>query len=521
MMQVLKHARHKLSSLNPWTLTFLLLLVLYVLPIWIFKYFPSQDGPCHIYNSFILKHYNDPGYVFNEFYGIRKEPVPNWTSHAVMMLLMYLVPPLIAEKLLLTGYIVLMAGGMLYLLNVVERGRTPLAFLAFPFIYSHLLLMGFYNFSLSIALIMPVVGYWWKHFDTFSAKNMIVLSLLLVVTYFCHLVGLALALFSIAAAAVLSLLPGFKRWKQALLSLLSMLPAVGLIMYYLQTRGTGRGGSWELGRLWQYFIRNEALAYYSESQLIIAKFVTGAFVILFLYTLIREHLFTKEWRLGLRLRRKDFFLFLSAAFFVIYLIAPDDMSGGGGMKERLSFLPFLIIIPWFIWDMPKIARGIVGGLLIVLATAYLTHASYYHKILSDQVEIYTSGFDVVEKNKVIMPLTFDTRAGTWRIGVVHHTAGHYGYARGSMDLDNYEAWYTDYFPTFFKPGVPRPSIDDMIEGRTGGMNVDYIITWNLVSGNDMEVRLLECYEQVKQNGDMRIFRRKIPDAKPEQWHNTK
>ena len=132
-----------LSSVNPWTLVFLLLVFLYILPIWVFKYFPTQDGASHIENAFILRHYNDPEYVFNEFYEIRKSPIPNWTSHVFMMLFMYLVPPLIAEKLFLTGYIVLMAGGMLYLLNAVERGRTPLVFIGFPFIYNLLLQKGF------------------------------------------------------------------------------------------------------------------------------------------------------------------------------------------------------------------------------------------------------------------------------------------------------------------------------------------------------------------------------------------
>jgi hypothetical protein len=126
-----------------WSLAFLFLILVYVLPIWVFRYFPSQDGPCHIYNSFILRHYNDPEYVFNDFYDVRKAPIPNWASHASMMLLMYLVPPLIAEKLLLTGYIVLMAVAMLYLVNAVEGDRMPLVFPGFPFIYNYLFLMGF------------------------------------------------------------------------------------------------------------------------------------------------------------------------------------------------------------------------------------------------------------------------------------------------------------------------------------------------------------------------------------------
>ena len=526
MERISRYLRSRLTSVNPWTLAFLLLVVLYVIPIWIFKYFPSQDGPPHFSNAFILRHYNDPQYVFNQFYEIRKAPIPNWASHAIMMLLMYLAPPLIAEKLLLTGYIVLMAGGMLYLLNAVGKERTPLVFLGLPFIYNHPLLIGFYNFLLSVAMLTIAMGYWWKHFETFRAKNMFILALLLVITYFCHLVGLVLTLFSIGTVAILLLAFRFDRWKQTLLSLLSMLPAIGLTIYYLKMWGTERGESGRIGDLWNSFIRNEALAYYSQSQLTIAKFVTVAFVILFLYTLIRDHFFTKEWRRCLRVHRKDFFLLLCVAFFFIYLKAPEGIAGGWCIKMRLVFLPFLIIIPWLSWDMPKIAKGIIGGLLIILAATYLIHSAYYHKRLSDQVEIYTSGYDVVERNKVILPLSFGNKGGSWRIGVLFHTGGYYTCARGSIDLDNYEAGLTDYFPTLFKPEVHRPSIG-MIVGRPGEINfaeyagdIDYIITWNLASGNDIEARILEHYKLIKQNGSLKIFNRKIPGASVEPQLNA-
>ena len=514
--------RSWLSSVNLWTLAFLLLVFLYILPIWVFKYFPTQDGANHIENAFILRHYNDPEYVFNEFYDIRKSPIPNWTSHVFMMLSMYLVPPLIAEKLFLTGYIVLMAGGMLYLLNAVERGRTPLVFIGFPFIYNLLLQKGFYNCSLSLALLMPIIGYWWKHYKTFSVKNMIVLGLLLVVMYFCHLLYLAFALFSITTVAILSLVPRFNRWKQSLLSLLCMLPSIGLTLYYLTTGGAARSGTWKLDRLWQYFISNEILAYHSRSQMILGKFITAAFVILFFYTLIREHLFTKEWRFWLNLKvHRNFFLLLCAAFFVIYLIAPDNMSGGSGMKSRLSFLPFLIIMPWLSWDMPKIAKGIASGILILLAVVHLTHTSYYHKIMSDDLEIYTSGYDVVERNKVILPLYSGAagpvsrswkggNGGSWKIGVFAHSAGHYAYTKGCINLDNYEA-ALDYFPTVFKSDFHRLPVR-VPDSAEYARIVDYVITWGLSSRSDDEARILEDYSLIKNNGNLKIFRRTTHDG---------
>ena len=515
MRDILEYSRSRLSSVNLWTLAFLVMLLIHILPIWVFKYFPAQDGPSHVYNSFILRHYNDPEYRFNEFYDVRICPVPNWMSHASMMLLMYLVPPLIAEKIFLTGYVILMAMGMLYLLNVVEKGRTPLVFIGFPFIYNFSLLVGLYNSSLSMAMLMPVIGYWWKHFKTFGARNMIILALLLVVMYFCHLISLVPALFSIATLAFLGLLPKFTRWKQTSLSLLSMLPAIGLIFYYIRMAGATRGDVGELGRLWKYFVRNESLAYYSQSQVIIGKFVTGAFVILFLYALIRDHFLTREWRFGLRLHKKDLFLLLCVAFFAMYLRAPSRMSSGSIIKERLSLLPFLIIIPWLSWDMPRIAKGIVSCALILLSVVYLTHASYHHKRLSDYVEVYTSGYDVMERNKVLMPLIFersDHSGKTWRLAVFSHSGGHYGHATGCIDLSNYET-NGFIFPTSFKPDLHRPPYHTIMDAPRKvnfaeyADDIDYISTWALDSGSEVEARILEHYSLIKQNGDLKIFGR--------------
>lgn len=522
MREILKHSRSWSSPVDPWTLAFLFLILLYILPIWLFKYFPSQDGPSHVYNSFILRHYNDPDYRFSEFYEIRKSLIPNWVSHASMMLLMYLMPPLIAEKVLLTGYIILMAVSMVYLLNAVEGGRTPLVFIGFPFIYNYPLLMGFYNFSLSVALLMFVIGYWWKHFDAFGMKNMVVLGLLLVVLYFCHLLSLILALFSIVTIAILSLAPKFTRWRHTLLSLLCMVPSIGLILYYTMMRSTTRDpGIWTLGQLLDYFIRNGSLAYYNQSQIIIGEFSAGMFLALFFYTLIREHLFTREWRFGLKFHRKDFLLLLFIAFFVIYLKAPDNVSGGGFIKVRLGLLLFLIIIPWLSWDMPKLARVFTGAAFILLSVIYLAHASYYHKILSGDVGIYTSGYDAVERNKVTLSLAFKPYGRDSRIGVFTHSVGHYGYTTGCIELSNYEAT-TEYFPTFFKPDLHKPALRT-IEDRPSQVDfaeyasdIDYIITWGLASGSDVEARILQYYDLSKQNGNLKIFKRKVPDISTKQ-----
>src|SRR3978361_1001163 len=92
---------------------FFLLAILYVVPFWTTRYLPTTDGPCHTYNAWILRqHANVREYpLFNQYYEIDFRPHPNWTDHAVMALLMFVVPPLTAEKLLVSGYMLLFLAG--------------------------------------------------------------------------------------------------------------------------------------------------------------------------------------------------------------------------------------------------------------------------------------------------------------------------------------------------------------------------------------------------------------------------
>src|SRR5262245_49019596 len=98
-----------------------LILVLHLLPVWLFTYFPSQDGPSHLANSIVLKDYGKPGTRYHEFYELRWELFPNWTSHMLLAGLMTLAPPLIAEKLLLSIYIIGFAWSFRYFLGAFGR----------------------------------------------------------------------------------------------------------------------------------------------------------------------------------------------------------------------------------------------------------------------------------------------------------------------------------------------------------------------------------------------------------------
>lgn len=39
------------------------LLAVHLIPVWAFKFIPTQDGISHVYNAYLLKEYNNPEYT--------------------------------------------------------------------------------------------------------------------------------------------------------------------------------------------------------------------------------------------------------------------------------------------------------------------------------------------------------------------------------------------------------------------------------------------------------------------------
>jgi hypothetical protein len=179
------------------------LLVIHLLPVWLFRYFPSQDGASHIYNSYVLKEYHKhENYRLREVYKLNLTLFPNWTSHAFIALLMYVFPPIACEKILISICIALLPLSLFYFLNGIQRGKTLFGLIGFIYAYNYLLHMGFYNFVLSMSLFFFTLGYWWRHRDKLSIVNIGVIYVLLLFAYFIHYQSYALLMLSLTFFAV-------------------------------------------------------------------------------------------------------------------------------------------------------------------------------------------------------------------------------------------------------------------------------------------------------------------------------
>ena len=276
-----------------WKHLFVALLVLHLIPIWIFAYFPSQDGPSHVYNGLVLKEYAKPAnYKLRDAWELNITVFPNWLSHIALMLLLYVFPPVIAEKVFLTIAIGMIPIAFFYFLHAVhgkpkeEEGEAggswhTFAWLGFPFAYNYLLYMGFYNFTLSIAFFFFSFGFWWKHKDDMQVQHLVWLYVLLLLTYLSHIAsyGLVVLGMSIVAGCLWggnALATTWRernaRWTHQLWQCLKPLIRFGLYMvpmyfvlldYYLfsikeHPTGNHRGMEW----VWDYFVGIKSIVYF-------------------------------------------------------------------------------------------------------------------------------------------------------------------------------------------------------------------------------------------------------------------
>jgi hypothetical protein len=498
-----------------WSLLIGVLIVIYLLPIWLFPYFPTQDGVSHVYNSQILTEYSNPEYQFRDYYEINWYPFPNWLSHFSLAILMFVFPPLIAEKIFLSLYVILFPLAIYYFLNTIERGRHALVILSFTFIYNYLFLMGFYNFAVSVPLFFLALGYWWKHKEQMNTKRIVLLNLLIVATYFAHLISYAFILFSIALLALLH----FKRdFKRILITGCYLLPAAALILVYLPTSDllAGEPPEFALGRVGELFanlIGMHVLVAYTEPPSWLSATVSAFLVFLCVVTIWHNRKGMTTTHTG-----QKAFLCLVGVLFVLYFVLPNSIGPGGWVNDRIAILATLALFAWFRgFDKLRWERLFTVAVTL-LALINIIYVGVLFKNLNAEIREFNAFVQQVEKNKVILPLHFDPRGSSKRVGIFVNAANYYCLDNGCINLGNYEIQF-DYFPVRFNADFETPLNDkewvqivhwhpEQIDLCEYANNVDYLLLWDTPVTPVVAEAIEACYTLIASEGRLKLFKGK-------------
>ena len=497
------HIFNLIRRRSAFTYIVIALIAAHLLPLWIFKYFPSQDGASHIYNAYLLKEYSNPAmYKVRECFELNLTLFPNWFSHAFMAGLMFLVSPLIAEKILLSLCIASAPLSLFYFLRAVDgsgaetplgSGNQILGLIGFLFGYNYLLHMGFYNFAISFPLFFFALGYWWRRHETMSPANIGALYVLMILLYFCHIssYGLMLAALSVCALRLI-VTP-----RKLLIFAGYMLPAGFIMVNYLLNDASDKLlRYWSSEQLWDYFLKVKTLVYFNESHIWANYALLGFIGILLLRTIWRDKIQPRQW-----LDRRDVFLALAIIFVIAYFKAPRWIGDGGYITERIHMFCLPILFPWLNLDFHKAARWCAIGLMVFLSVVHLGYTCRDYYGFNRSMDDYTPALDTLPDHIVFdnMGPDNDDWDDKWQTEVPHPHCNLYLYCMIPGDrayIGNYEAQF-NYFPLNFKDDKKR---NDYPNGY-----INYRLAWNVAEDSSQLDKYRSDYEVVQSTPQTRRY----------------
>ncbi|MCG9128126.1 hypothetical protein JT359_11045 [Candidatus Poribacteria bacterium] len=518
--------KHRLSK---GVIVVIVLIVLHLIPVWGFKYFPTQDGASHIYNAYVLKEYNNPNNTqLREVYELNPTLFPNWTSHALLLILMYIFPPIVCEKIVLTLCITLLPLSLFYFLKGIKEGNIYFGLVGFIFAYNYLLHMGFYNFVLSMSLFFFTLGYWWRIKDEINIINIVIIYILLIISYLTHFHSFLLLILSMTFLSMyLSLynivinMSSTKSESNTLLSHLkksivrekSYLYFIGILFpsyfmflnhyLYLADKHVNKGYK---GFEWllDYFVSMKSLVSFRDEHILIGQTLLLVFSIAFVFTIVGRIMFAMKNDKSEKDRpgwtryflETDGFIVLSTLITIMYFITPWSGLSGGWINDRFHLYIFLVLLPFFSIPLYKKVNQIIAVILILLSLCHLGLNFHTYTLLNRDIKEALSLEGIDNENTILMSIPAEWGGVSDELGFepkyvepFGHIECHLIVNKGIAYLNNYEA-NTDHFPLRYK---------------NKGLPADYVIVWR-TEYDDVE-GLEEEYELIDSTKYNRLYRR--------------
>lgn len=503
--------------------SYCVLVLAYLLPVWCYRYIPTQDGPSHLANAVILRDYGKPETRHHEFFELSYQPFPNWTSHQALAVLSYVMPPALAEKIFVTGYVVGFAVACRFFL-ASWPGAALLAPLCLLFVFNRCFFMGFYNYCLSVALGFLILGICMRLPERLSVGMLVALTGLFVLTYFTHLVGYAEA--ALGAVIVVLFLPGRRRWRLLCLAA-ALLPSAVLVVNYLVSTGVDTGAiAASAGRRMEGSIASSAgfVRFWSGLKNLNGDIFNpydawsvpvGSWWLWTVAILLLVELCSRPWRTpataatnAAQAARLPMIIF-GVVMLLLYLSVQDDFGRHGSfMKPRLALWLPLVALALL---KPPTCRWLRVPAVVAcyaLAEVHLVSTCSHFSAANQRLREYAAGIDSMGRNRVLYVVQ-NLAQPPGKADYLLHASGRYCLDSGCTSLDNYEAT-SHYFPVRFLPGVQRGrGTMNEFNVYPGRAAVDRILMWDCSARSGPP----DGYRQVFRSGCLAIFARQSTGPK--------
>jgi len=480
---------HKLVKFEKYL--FLLVVILSLAPIIDTTFFPSLDGPSHLYNANLIKELLfDQNAYLAAYYSMNPILAPNWIGHFILMSFDLFLSAAYAEKWLLLIYFIGLPLAFRSLIHAISPKGIWASYLVFPFLYSAVLSMGFYNFSLALIFLFFTLSFLLNNKENLgNPRIFFILFVLITVTYFSHLFIFILLLFFIGLhifwkglSDVLQKETDTNRAiqkslkKAGWLVAISFLPLVLLILYVIDQTPSGNNNYLSVTELWRALFNIDAIIAYDRN-------VEQMYTRKIFYILAGLSIFALGKWAYLKFIRKEQLSYTQSGFWVIailiilllYFFLPDSDEIAGFFSVRLSMLFYLFLIIWL--STQKIPKWV--SLPIICFAVLFTYQlnGFYRKQLMDLNLIAMECLQAskfVEENSLVLPIN---RFDNW---LLKHFSNYLGVEKPMVVLENYEAT-TDYFPILWN----EKSLPNIFLGDEDGKNFPCLY-WKSNGKNQMQ-----------------------------------
>ena len=494
-----------MRGLGRWKYALIILLLLHLVPIWIFKFLPTQDGLNHVYNAYILKEYNNPEYTkFREVYRLNIKPLPNLNAHAFLFVMLHIVPPLIAEKFYVSFCVLLAPFAFFYFLKQVDIRLTLFALLGFLYSYNYFINLGFYGFALGFSVYFFALGYWWRYRNELNFTRAAVFNLLIIATYFSHLFSYSMLLLSISLLALTSaVLPGDRprlikeRVKSFACTVAALLPAYSVLLYILMSNPEDKKAQIRsFKRLWDFFLSVHSLVSFNDRAVPLVWCLLGLMGLCFLWKVVKDKIIERDF-----IGQRDGFLILFCISALLYFKLPWAYGSPGWINARMNLFLFPILLAWFSFTYPKWLQYALAAVLICLALAHLGMITRDYYLLDKDMREFTSGAHLIAPNSSISIIRSTSTDTEYHGPLKHatpfyHATCYYGLNNGGVYVGNYEPKYV-YFPLRYRAGYWKFEYKGII---------DYMLVWRKNEQDEEVLQLKNEYELIHKTKNLMLFR---------------
>ena len=158
-------------------------------------WFPSQDGPVHLYYVDILRGLLAHAGPYSQYFQLKTLLTPYAIEYYSLLALETLFSPAVSEKLMICCYIFTFGFGFRYLVGAVSsERRNPWTLVGIPFCMNLLVYLGFLNYCLGVALTLWMSGLWIRYSERLTPGRVAAILAGFVVMLLAHPIAVAIFL---------------------------------------------------------------------------------------------------------------------------------------------------------------------------------------------------------------------------------------------------------------------------------------------------------------------------------------